>query len=97
LRHLRRAAPPRQADKLIQGLVRALQALKLGQAADATSAMGPMIDKANVAPVNRIVEKAIAGSAEVVLRGGPVTEGPLAAGAFYLRCLGYLSRSLGGG
>jgi acyl-CoA reductase-like NAD-dependent aldehyde dehydrogenase len=71
------------ADKLIQGLVPALQALKLGPAADATSAMGPMIDKANVARVNRIVEEAIAGGAEVVLRGGPVTEGPLAAGAFY--------------
>lgn len=71
------------ADKLTQGLVQALQALKLGPAADASSAMGPMIDKANVARVDRIVEEAIAGGAEVVLRGGPVTEGPLAAGAFY--------------
>jgi acyl-CoA reductase-like NAD-dependent aldehyde dehydrogenase len=29
------------------------------------------------------VEEAIAGGAKVILRGGPVTEGPLAKGAFY--------------
>jgi acyl-CoA reductase-like NAD-dependent aldehyde dehydrogenase len=45
--------------------------------------MGPLIDKANVARVNQIVEDAISAGAKVIVRGGPVTEGPLARGAFY--------------
>ena len=42
-----------------------------------------MIDKANVARVNQMVEDAIAAGARAIVRGGPVTEGPLARGAFY--------------
>jgi acyl-CoA reductase-like NAD-dependent aldehyde dehydrogenase len=45
--------------------------------------MGPLIDKANVARVDRMVEQAIADGAKVIVRGGPIIEGPLAAGAFY--------------
>ncbi|MGK4614469.1 aldehyde dehydrogenase family protein, partial [Pseudomonas aeruginosa] len=45
--------------------------------------MGPLIDKANVERVERAVRQAIAAGARVVVRGGPVTEGELAAGAFY--------------
>ena len=45
--------------------------------------MGPLIDKANVVRVDKMVEAAIAAGAQVLLRGGPVTEGPLSAGAFY--------------
>jgi betaine-aldehyde dehydrogenase len=45
--------------------------------------MGPMIDKDNVARVNQMVEVAIAAGAKAIARGGPVTEGPLARGAFY--------------
>jgi betaine-aldehyde dehydrogenase len=45
--------------------------------------MGPMIDKANVARVNVLVEAAIKEGARAVVRGGPITDGPLAAGAFY--------------
>ena len=44
--------------------------------------MGPMIDKANVTRVDRVVEAALAYATPIV-RGGPVTDGPLAAGAFY--------------
>jgi acyl-CoA reductase-like NAD-dependent aldehyde dehydrogenase len=45
--------------------------------------MGPLIDEPNVKRVNQMVEEAIAAGAKVVVRGGPVTEGPLAKGAFY--------------
>jgi acyl-CoA reductase-like NAD-dependent aldehyde dehydrogenase len=45
--------------------------------------MGPLIDKANVQRVNKMVGAAIAAGAKALVRGGPITEGPLAAGAFY--------------
>jgi acyl-CoA reductase-like NAD-dependent aldehyde dehydrogenase len=41
-----------------------------------------MIDKPNVARVDGLVEAALAYATPIV-RGGPVTDGPLAAGAFY--------------
>jgi acyl-CoA reductase-like NAD-dependent aldehyde dehydrogenase len=44
--------------------------------------MGPVIDRANVARIDRIVEDA-KRYARVVVRGGPIVDGPLAAGAFY--------------
>ena len=56
---------------------------KAGPASDPASDMGPMIDKPNVQRVDKLVEDAIAAGAKVLLRGGPVTEGPLASGAFY--------------
>jgi betaine-aldehyde dehydrogenase len=45
--------------------------------------MGPVIDKANVARIDRMVEDAIAAGAKVIVRGGPIMDGPLAKGAFY--------------
>ncbi|HKY40330.1 MAG TPA: aldehyde dehydrogenase family protein, partial [Polyangiaceae bacterium] len=54
-----------------------------GAASDPTSEMGPLIDKPNVERVNRMVEEALAEGARAVVRGGPVTDGPLARGAFY--------------
>lgn len=71
------------ADEVRAKLVDALSAVKLGPAADASSMMGPMIDKANVERVDKMVEDAIAKGATCPLRGGPVTEGELASGAFY--------------
>jgi betaine-aldehyde dehydrogenase len=44
--------------------------------------MGPVIDKANVERINRLVEDA-SRYARVIVRGGPIVDGPLAAGAFY--------------
>jgi betaine-aldehyde dehydrogenase len=44
--------------------------------------MGPLIDSAAVARVDRIVEDS-ASYAKAIVRGGPVGDGPLAAGAFY--------------
>jgi betaine-aldehyde dehydrogenase len=60
-----------------------LEAVKVGPAVDPTSDMGPMINMANVQRVDRLVEAAIAAGARVVVRGGPIKEGPLAKGAFY--------------
>jgi acyl-CoA reductase-like NAD-dependent aldehyde dehydrogenase len=44
--------------------------------------MGPVIDKANVERIDRIVQDA-SRYARIIVRGGPIVEGPLAAGAFY--------------
>ncbi len=71
------------ADELKQKLAQRLEAVKVGPAADPSSDMGPLIDKDNVARVDAVVEKAIAEGAKVIVRGGPITEGELAKGAFY--------------
>jgi betaine-aldehyde dehydrogenase len=60
-----------------------LAKVKVGPASDPTSDMGPVIDKPNVARIDKMVEDAIASGAKVVLRGGPIKDGPLARGAFY--------------
>jgi acyl-CoA reductase-like NAD-dependent aldehyde dehydrogenase len=71
------------ADRVRQRLGERLAKLRVGPASDPASEMGPLIDKANVERVNRLVEAAIAAGAQVVVRGGPVIDGPLARGAFY--------------
>ena len=71
------------ADQLRQRLAERLTKVKVGPASDATSDMGPMIDKANVARVNQMVEGALAAGARALVRGGPIVDGPLARGAFY--------------
>ena len=71
------------ADALRRTLSARLSAIKVGPAADPASDMGPMIDKENVARVDRAVQAAIADGAQVLVRGGPVLEGALASGAFY--------------
>jgi betaine-aldehyde dehydrogenase len=71
------------ADEVRAQLGKRLAAVKPGPAADPASDMGPMIDKANVARVNVLVEAAIKEGARAVVRGGPIADGPLAAGAFY--------------
>jgi len=60
-----------------------LEAVKVGPASDPTSDMGPLINVANVQRVDRLVDAAIAAGAQVIVRGGPVRDGPLAKGAFY--------------
>jgi betaine-aldehyde dehydrogenase len=42
-----------------------------------------MINIANVQRVDRLVDAAIVAGAKVVVRGGPIQDGPLAKGAFY--------------
>lgn len=71
------------ADEVRQRLAERLTNVKVGPASDPTSDMGPMIDKASVERVNQTVEDALAAGARAIVRGGPVTGGSLARGAFY--------------
>ncbi|CAM3828623.1 aldehyde dehydrogenase family protein [Bordetella tumulicola] len=71
------------AEEFKKRFAERLRAVKVGPAADLSSDMGPMIDRENVERVNNVVERAIAEGAEVVVRGGPLTEGPLSTGAFF--------------
>jgi acyl-CoA reductase-like NAD-dependent aldehyde dehydrogenase len=71
------------ADEVRQRLAERLANVKVGPASDPTSDMGPMIDKDSVERVNQTVEDALAAGAKAIVRGGPVTSGPLAPGAFY--------------
>ena len=71
------------ADQFRALITKRLQNVKPGPASDPSSDLGPLIDKANVARVDNMVEEAIAAGAKVLVRGGPITEGPLKAGAFY--------------
>ena len=66
-----------------QRLAERLTNVKVGPASDPASEMGPLIDKASVERVNKMVEDALAAGAKAIVRGGPVTDGPLARGAFY--------------
>jgi betaine-aldehyde dehydrogenase len=63
-------------------VARILENVVLGPGGDPASQMGPLIDKANVARVDGIV-RAASEYGRVIVRGGPVTDGPLARGAFY--------------
>ena len=71
------------ADEVREKLAALLEKVKVGPASDPSSEMGPIIDKPNVERINKVVEDAIAAGAKVIVRGGPVTDGPLAKGAFY--------------
>ena len=71
------------ADQFRELMTKRLQDVKTGPASDPSSDMGPLIDKANVSRVDKMVEVAIAAGAKVLVRGGPINEGPLAPGAFY--------------
>jgi betaine-aldehyde dehydrogenase len=70
------------ADELRGRLVTAFEAVRVGDGIDPETDMGPMIDKANVARVDGLVEAALAYATPIV-RGGPAVDGPLAVGAFY--------------
>jgi betaine-aldehyde dehydrogenase len=70
------------ADELRTRLAAALESIRVGDGLDPDTDMGPLIDKGAVDRVESLVEAALA-YAKPIVRGGPVTEGPLAAGAFY--------------
>ncbi|WP_328907521.1 aldehyde dehydrogenase family protein [Streptomyces sp. NBC_00234] len=69
------------ADELRTRLSAALEAVRVGPGDDPASDMGPLIDRANAERVDQLVAEA-ATYADVVVRGGRVTDGSLAAGAF---------------
>ena len=71
------------ADRFRTLIAQRLENVKTGPASDLSSDMGPLIDQPNVARVDKMVEEAIAAGAKVLVRGGPIVEGPLAGGAFY--------------
>jgi betaine-aldehyde dehydrogenase len=56
--------------------------VRVGDGMDPETDMGPLIDKADVTRVDGMVQAALA-YAKPVVRGGPATDGALAAGAFY--------------
>jgi betaine-aldehyde dehydrogenase len=70
------------AEEVRSRLARAFESVRVGDGLEPDTEMGPMIDKAAVARVDRMVEAAVA-YAKPIVRGGPVTEGTVAAGAFY--------------
>jgi acyl-CoA reductase-like NAD-dependent aldehyde dehydrogenase len=70
------------ADEVRTRLAQIFEGVRLGNGLDADTDMGPMIDKAAVTRVDGMVEAALA-YAKPIVRGGPVTDGHLAAGAFY--------------
>lgn len=71
------------ADRFLEALAHRLNQVRPGPASDPDSQIGPMIDKASVARVDALVEKAITAGAKPLVRGGPATEPALAEGAFY--------------
>ena len=70
------------ADEVRSRLAGMLENVRVGDGLDPETDMGPLIDKASVARVDGMVEAALA-YAKPVVRGGPATDGTLAAGAFY--------------
>jgi len=73
----------RIADEVRSKLGELLEAVKVGPAADPESEMGPIISRRDVERIDGAVNDAIARGAHVIVRGGPATEGSLAAGNFY--------------
>ena len=70
------------ADAYRARLSALLEAVKVGPADDPSTEMGPLVDQANVERVEHFVSEARA-YARVLVGGGPITEGPLAKGAFF--------------
>ncbi|MBO0875341.1 MAG: aldehyde dehydrogenase family protein [Pseudonocardia sp.] len=71
------------ADELRAALAQRLEHVRAGPASDPDNDMRPMIDKANVARVDALVEEAIGAGAKPIVRGGPPADPELAGGAFY--------------
>jgi acyl-CoA reductase-like NAD-dependent aldehyde dehydrogenase len=70
------------SDEVRTRLGRILEGTRLGNGLDPQVEMGPLIDKPNVTRVDGIVEDALS-YAKPIVRGGPATDGALAAGAFF--------------
>src|SRR6516225_1060275 len=64
----------RIADRVRTELAVRLQAVKVGPASDPESEMGPIISRHDVERINKVVEDAVSRGAEVIVRGGPITD-----------------------
>ncbi|MGN6317813.1 aldehyde dehydrogenase family protein [Trinickia sp.] len=71
------------AERVRDALAARLLAVKPGPAADPSSDMGPLIDRASLDRIDTMIEAALAAGARAIVRGGIVTEPPLADGNFY--------------
>ena len=71
------------AGRVRVDLAARLEAVNVGPAAEPESEMGPIISEHDVERIDQVVEDAIAHGAKVIVRGGPITKGPLATGNFY--------------
>jgi acyl-CoA reductase-like NAD-dependent aldehyde dehydrogenase len=70
------------ADQVRTRLAAILENVRVGDGMDPSTDMGPLIDKADVSRVEGLVQAALA-YVKPIVRGGPATDGALAAGAFY--------------
>ncbi|GAB3565274.1 aldehyde dehydrogenase family protein [Amycolatopsis endophytica] len=70
------------AGEARERLSEALSAVRPGPSDEPGSQIGPLIDRASAERVDRLVEDALPDAMPLV-RGGLITDGPLAAGAFY--------------
>src|ERR1700740_2878288 len=70
------------ADEVRARIAKAFESVRVGNGLDPDTDMGPIIDKANVAWLHGVVEAQFLYATPIV-RGGPLADGPLAAGAFY--------------
>lgn len=70
------------ADKWRKRIASLLEKVVIGRADDMNSEMGPLVDRTNVTRIDKFVEDA-KRYAKIIVRGGPIVDGPLAAGAFY--------------
>ncbi len=71
------------ADELKRRLVDRLSKVRPGPHNDPATQMGPLIDRAAVTRIDRMVDEAIRDGAKVLLRGGAAKEPELADGAFF--------------
>jgi betaine-aldehyde dehydrogenase len=70
------------AEEVRARLTEMVSSIRIGRSDDPASELGPLVDKASVARLDEIVRGASAAG-RVLVEGGPVTDGPLADGAFY--------------
>lgn len=70
------------ADEFLAKFTAAAAALTIGDPLGAVD-MGPKVSGAEVAKVTEIVARGVAGGAEVLLKGGPLTDGVYAKGHWY--------------
>src|SRR6266404_1648660 len=70
------------ADAWRERIAYLLKKVVVGRADDPNSQMGPVIDKANVERIDRIIEDP-SRYARIIVSGGPIVDGSIAARAFY--------------